>query len=85
MAPGVTRPAVFAQHALLSLALFAALLLPPATSELVMSGGVLLFLAFGSRRWRWGAPPGTQRQEANADPLEIDPAAWKRISGGKKQ
>lgn len=61
MQAGVTRVAVFAQHAILGLALFGGLLLPPDWGRAALVAGVAIYLLMGSPRWRDGAPEGTRK------------------------
>lgn len=59
MAPDKTRPCVVLQHAALAMALFAALVLPPAWMPALLAAGIVAFLLGGASRWRHAAPPGT--------------------------
>ena len=60
---GVTRPAVFWQHAALAAGVGAALLLPAHWGRLALLGGLLVFMAAGAWRWRRGAPDGVLLQK----------------------
>lgn len=67
MDPGVTHPLVFLQHAVLGLGLFAALMAPPPWGKAGLVMGVLLFLLASSKRWKLGAPAGTERTPTAAE------------------
>lgn len=84
MTPATTKPAVFAQHALLALSLFAAMLLPPEWSKASMAAGILAYLLVSSRRWRTSAPEGTEREASTLEDVQpVTPQMWSKVSGGK--
>lgn len=65
MRPGVTRGAVFVQHAALALGLFADLLLQADWGRAALAAGVLIYLLLGAGRWRDGPPSETRAEEGN--------------------
>lgn len=78
MKPGVTRPAVFFQHALLGMGAIGVILLPAPYDKVSILLGVFVFLAVGSVRWKDGAPPGINK------PPSIDESRLVHVAGGKK-
>jgi len=75
---GITRPAVFLQHALLGMGAAGVILLPAPYDKVSILLGVLVFLAVGSVRWKDGAPPGINK------PPGIDEVRLSHVAGGKK-
>jgi hypothetical protein len=80
MLRGLTRPAVFYQHAVLALSVFASWVLGftrfAEWSEVVFAAGVLQFFLFSVDRWRMKAPSGTERK-----PTEIPAEMLKHVHG----
>ncbi len=79
MKHGVTKPAIFVQHAALAMGLACGLLLSPPYAKMAMGAGVLIFLVAGSKRWRFGAPSGTTKPE------NLEPISYPRVAGGTKE
>ena len=82
MTRGVTKPAVFWQHAQLAVFLFASAILgftrfedwaPASTST-----GVLIFFVSSYRRWKHSAPDDTTK------PTPLDGPSLHHVAGGKK-
>lgn len=78
MKTGVTRPAVFIQHALLGMGAVGVILFPAPFDKISILLGVLVFLAVGSVRWKDGAPPGINK------PPSFDVSRLSHVAGGKK-
>ena len=72
MRAGVTMPAVFLQHAMLGMGLFAALLFPPPWAKTILAVSIAAYLIAGASRWRYAAPRGTETQPGALGPPELD-------------
>lgn len=81
MVRGVTRPAVFWQHAVLGVASMGSFLagfteLAP-WRDVIFAAGVLVFFLFSLDRWRVRAPKDTKL-------TEMPPEVLRHVVGGKK-
>jgi hypothetical protein len=58
---GRTQTSVFVQHVVLAMGLLGGVLLTPEAAKASMSAAVAVYLLIGSRRWKHGAPAGTNK------------------------
>ena len=82
MMNGVTQGTVFAQHAILGMALFGSFVISftdyAEWGDAILSAGIVCFLLLSVRRWKRGAPIGTTK------PMGLDETELRHVSGGKK-
>lgn len=87
MLKGVTKPIVFAQHAVLAVGLFGGFLLnvtgEGAWAAASIAAGVLSFFLMSMGRWRHAAPEGTAKP-GDLGPYEIDSRHFRYINGGRQ-
>lgn len=66
-----TKLGVFLQHVVLALGLLGLVLLEPNAAKATMAVAVALYLLIGAKRWKHGAPEGTNKPQPGEPPQQL--------------